>query len=51
MDIAPVSNTSDDLWLKQEIRGGTSRKQKEFWDRTRLERFTQEHVTRLTYGT
>lgn len=30
MDVAPVNNKSDGLWLRQEIESGTS-----FWDRAR----------------
>jgi hypothetical protein len=36
---------------KVRIEGGTSRRQKEFWDRVRHGRFTQEDVMSLTHGT
>ena len=35
MDVAPVNNKSDGLWLWQGLEGGTSGRQKEFWDRAR----------------
>jgi hypothetical protein len=35
MDVAPVNNKSDRLWVRQKIEGGTSGRQKEFWDRAR----------------
>lgn len=40
------------LWpiRKGRIEGGTSRRQKEFWDRARWERFALENVTRQTRG-
>jgi hypothetical protein len=34
MDVAPVNNKTDDLWLRQEI-GGIYRRQKEFWKSAR----------------
>jgi len=34
------------LWLRQEIGGGTSRRQKEFWDSTEHRRFAQKNVRR-----
>ena len=39
MNVAPVNNKSDSLWLRQEIRGKTSGRQKEFWDRVKNRRF------------
>jgi hypothetical protein len=40
MDVVPVNNKSDGLWLRQEIGGGRG-----FWDSARRERFTQKAVT------
>lgn len=37
MDVAPVNNKSDGPWLRQEIGGGTTGREKEFWDRARKE--------------
>jgi hypothetical protein len=51
MDVTPVNNKYDGLWLRQKIGGGTSSRQKGFWDRARYERFTREDVTRQTRGT
>lgn len=33
VDVAPVNNKSDGQWPRHEIRGGTSGRQREFWDR------------------
>jgi hypothetical protein len=46
MDVAPVRNKSDDPWLRQEIEGGASGRQKKFWDSVRHGRFTWEDVPR-----
>ena len=37
MDVAPVSNKYDRLWLRQKIGGGISRSQKGFWESARQE--------------
>jgi hypothetical protein len=51
MDVAPVNNKSDSLWLRQEIGGGTSRKQKGVWDRARHGRFIREDIMNQMHGT
>ena len=51
MNVAPVNNKSDGLWLRQEIGGETSGKHEGFWEKVRHRRFTQEVVTRGTHGT
>jgi hypothetical protein len=50
MDLTPVDNKSG-LQLRQEIRGGTSGRQKGFWDRARHGRFAQEDVMGQMLGT
>ena len=50
VDVAPVNNKSDGLWLRQEIGGGTSGRR----ENSGIEpgrRFTQEDVRRQTHGT
>ena len=37
MNVAPVSNKYDCLWLRQKIGGGISRSQKGFWESARQE--------------
>jgi len=51
MDDAPVNHKSDGLWLRQEIGGGTSRRQKGSWDRAKHGRFSWEDMTRWMHGT
>jgi hypothetical protein len=51
MDVAPVKNKTDGLWLRKKIGGRSSRRQKEFWESTRHGRFAQEVVMRWTLGT
>ena len=46
MDVAPVNNKSDGLWLKQEMRGGTSERQKEFWESAQHKRFAWNYIMR-----
>jgi len=50
INVAPVNNKSDGLWLRQDIEGGTSGKQKEFHDKARSRRFAQEDLTRQTHA-
>jgi hypothetical protein len=35
MDVTPVNNKSDGLWFRQEIGGGTSKRQRGLWDSAR----------------
>jgi hypothetical protein len=42
MDVTPVSNKSGGLWLRQEIKGGTSWRQEGFWDSARYVVIHQE---------
>jgi hypothetical protein len=37
MNVAPVNDKFDRLWFRQKIGGGTSRRQKGFWDSARQE--------------
>jgi hypothetical protein len=46
MNMAPVNNKSDGLWLKQEMRGGTSERQKEFWESAQHKRFAWNYIMR-----
>jgi hypothetical protein len=50
MDVAPVNNKSEGLWLRKEIRARTSGGRKHCRLRQAC-RFTWEDVTRWTYGT
>lgn len=50
MGMVPVNNKSDGSWLRQEIGGGTSGRQKRLWV-SAGRRFTLEDVTRQRNGT
>ena len=51
MDASPVNYKNLQPIGKGRIEGGTSGRQKEFWDRVRHRRFAQEDVTRWLNGT
>jgi hypothetical protein len=51
LDVTAVNNKSDGLWFRQKIGGGTSRRQKGFWDRARYQRFAWGDMTRQIHST
>ena len=50
MNVAPVNNKTDGLCLSKELEGGTSYRQKGFWDRAKLGTLAQEHGRGQKHG-